>query len=114
MPSHIPTGMLRLYVTLQAPTVAQDDYGQATTSWLNVAGLRAHVDGAREAETMYEGGIATRSDYTFITGWYPAVTTQHRLKWTDQGRDRIFNIRAVWDRDQRQRRLQIEATEVMP
>lgn len=114
MPSVVPTGMLRLIVTLQAPTNGTDAYGQATTTWSDVAQLWAHVDGARTAETVYEQGISTRSDYTFLTSWYPGVTVAHRLKWTDQGTDRIFNIRACWDRDQRQRRLQIEAVEVVP
>jgi SPP1 family predicted phage head-tail adaptor len=115
MPGIVPSGMLRNAIVLQAVTQNVDSFGQATTTFTDVATLWGHVDAARSAETMYEGGIATRADYTFLLSWYPGVTTAHRLKWLDgSSSGRIFNIRAVWDRDQRQRRLQVEGTEIVP
>jgi head-tail adaptor len=36
------------------------------------------------------------------------------LLFNDHGTQRTFNVRACWDRDQRRRRLEIEATEVLP
>ena len=113
MPAPFPSGMMRLSVTIQAPSTGLDSLGQGTVTWSDVATVWAHVDGAQTSEVMYEGGIMTRSDYTFITGYYPGVTVKNRLKWVDNGTTRYFNIRACWDRDQRQRRLQIDATELV-
>jgi head-tail adaptor len=39
------------------------------------------------------------------------VTTNSRLLYLDNGTERVFNIRACFDRDQKRRRLEIEATE---
>jgi len=114
MPAPFPTGMMRLSLVIQAPSTSLDSYGQSAATWSDVATLWGHVDGARTSEVMYEGGVATRSDFTFITGWYPGVGVTNRIKWVDNGLTRYFNISACWDRDQRQRRLQVEATEVLP
>jgi len=58
-------------------------------------------------------GVSTRSDYRFLASWHPSVTTSSRLLWQDGDTLRIFNIRNSFDRDQRRRRLEIEATEVV-
>jgi len=113
MPGIVPTGMLRLAIVLQNPTTTTDSFGQGSVTFADGPTLWAHVDAARSTEVMYDQGVATRSDYKFLTSYYPGVTTAHRLKWVDVGGTRYFNIKGVWDRDQRQRRLEIEAVEVV-
>lgn len=114
MPAHFPSGMLRNQVRVQNPVRAVDDFGQASTNWLTVANVPAHVEQSRTAETLDDGGISTRSDFTFVMAWHPDVSTDSRLVWDDNGTERTFNVRGCWDRDQRRRRLQVEATEVEP
>jgi head-tail adaptor len=40
------------------------------------------------------------------------MTVNSRILWQDGATLRTFNVRSCWDRDQRQRRLEVEATEV--
>jgi head-tail adaptor len=42
------------------------------------------------------------------------MSNRSRLLWYDNGTERTFTVRACWDRDQRRRRLEIEASEVTP
>ena len=112
MPAPIPTGMLRLYLTVQNPVRAVDSFGQASLAWITIGGVWAHAEQSRTAEVIDDGGISTRSDYRFLTVWHPQLTVNSRLVWQDGDTERTFNIRSCNDRDQRRRRLEIEATEV--
>lgn len=113
MPSHVPTGMLRLYLTVQNPVRTVDAFGQADVSWVTVAGVWGHAEQSRTTEVLDDGGVSTRSDYRFLTSWHPSVSTNSRLLWQDGDTERVFNVRTAYDRDQRRRRLEIEATEVV-
>lgn len=112
MPAPVPTGMLRLYLKVQNPVRTVDVLGQASVAWIDVGHVFGHVEQLRVAETLDDGGISTRSDYRFLTGWHPSINVGSRLVWIVDGVERAYNIRAVADRDQRRRRLDIEATMV--
>jgi head-tail adaptor len=113
MPGHVPSGMLRLPMTAQNPVRTVDSFGQASEAWINVATLHCHIEVASTTEVMDDRGPAVRTDWRILSSYHPSVTTRSRLIWNDRGNDRTFNIRACWDRDQRRRRLEIEATEVL-
>jgi len=113
MAAPVPTGMLRLYFTVQNPVRTVDAFGQASVAWVSVGGIWGHAEQSRTTEVIDDGGIAARSDYRFLTGWHPQVTVNSRLLWQDGDSSRVFNIRTCHDRDQRRRRLEIEASEVM-
>ncbi len=113
MPGHVPSGMLRLAMTAQNPIRTVDGFGQASEAWINVATLHCHIEVASTTEVMDDRGPAVRTDWRILSSFHPSVTTRSRLIWNDRGNDRTFNIRACWDRDQRRRRLEIEATEVL-
>lgn len=112
MPAHVPTGMLRLYLTVQNPVRTVDTFGQASVAWVSVGGVWGHADQPRTTEVIDDGGVSTRSDYRFLASWHPQLTVNSRLLWQDGENARIFNVRSCFDRDQRRRRLEIEATEV--
>lgn len=113
MPSHVPSGMLRLFLTVQNPVRTVDSLGQQDVAWITVGGVWAHAEQARTAEVIDDMGVSTRSDYRFLTSFLPSITTASRLLWQDGDTLRTFNIRNAYDRDQRRRRLEVEATEVV-
>lgn len=108
----MPSGMLRLSMTVQNPVRTVDAVGQAEVSWLSVANIACHIDSARTNEVVDDLGVNARSDWRILAAWHPAVSNNSRLLYQDNGTERVFNIRACWDRDQKRRRLEIEATEV--
>jgi head-tail adaptor len=105
--------MLRLAMTAQNPIRTVDSFGQASEAWINVATLHCHIEVASTTEVMDDRGPAVRTDWRILSSFHPSVTTRSRLIWNDHGNERTFNIRACWDRDQRRRRLEIEATEML-
>ena len=111
---HVPSGMMRLVMTAQNPVRTVDAFGQASESWLSFATLPVHVELANTSDTMDDGGPATRTDWRILAPWHPSMNNRSRLLWNDNGTERTFTVRACWDRDQRRRRLEIEASEVTP
>jgi len=112
MPAPVPSGMLRLWLTVQNPVRTVDSLGQASVAWVTIGGVWAHAEQARTAEVIDDGGVSTRSDYRFLCSWHPDLSTNSRFLWQDGDTERTFNIRNCYDRDQRRRRLEVEATEI--
>ena len=112
--THVPGGMLRLVMTAQNRTVAVDALGQQTEAWSDVAMIAVHAEQMNTSEGFGDGGPEVRTDWRILAAWHPSVTTRSRLKWLDGTTTRYFNLRSCYDRDNRQRRLEIEATEVVP
>jgi head-tail adaptor len=112
--THVPGGMLRLVMTVQNRSVSVDAFGQQTETWSDVAMIAVHAEQMNTSEVMDDGGPAVRTDWRILAAWHPSVTTRSRLKWLDGITTRYFNLRSCYDRDNRQRRLEIEATEVLP
>jgi len=114
MAGHVPTGMLRTPMTVQNPVRTVDAFGQADESWISVGTVWCHVEVANTMEVVDDRGPAVRTDWRILATWHPSINTRSRLTMTDRGSTRTFNVRACWDRDQRRRRVEIEATEVLP
>lgn len=114
MAGHVPTGMLRIPMTIQVPVTAVDAFGQQSVAWVSVGTTWAHVDQAQVSEVLDDRGPAVRTDWRILATWHPQLTSRARLLWTDHGSTRTFDIRGCWDRDQRRRRVEIDATEVIP
>lgn len=112
--THVPGGMLRLVMTVQNRSVSVDTFGQQTETWSDVAMIAVHAEQMNTSEVMDDGGPAVRTDWRILAAWHPSVTTRSRLVWLDGVTTRYFNLRSCYDRDNRQRRLEIEATEVLP
>ena len=112
--THVPGGMLRLVMTVQNRSVSVDAFGQQTETWSDVAMIAVHAEQMNTSEGFGDGGPEVRTDWRILAAWHPNVTTRSRLKWLDGTTTRYFNLRSCYDRDNRQRRLEIEATEVVP
>lgn len=107
-------GYYRFVMTVQNPVRTLDAFGQLVESWLNAGVIRANAERIQSTEVMDDQGPAVRTDWTIEATWFPNVSSRSRLVWNDHGTQRTFNIRGAWDRDGRRRRLEIEATEVLP
>lgn len=114
MPAHVPSGMLRYMMAAQNPVRTVDALGQGSESWVTVANLPCHAEQMQTSDAMDDGGPAVRTDWRIIAAFHPGVSTRSRLVWNDNGTERTFNLRGCWDRDGRRRRLEIDATEVLP
>jgi len=53
-----------------------------------------------------------RTDWRILAAFHPSVTTRSRLLLVDNGVTRTFFIKGCWDRDQKRRRLEINAVEI--
>jgi head-tail adaptor len=106
--------MLRIPMTVQNPVRTVDAFGQADEAWISIGTVWCHVEVANTMEVIGDLGPAVRTDWRILATWHPSINTRSRLTMTDRGSTRTFNVRACWDRDQRRRRLEIEATEEIP
>lgn len=113
MAGHVPTGMLRIPLTIQVPVATVDSFGQQSEAWVSVGTMWAHVETAQTSEVIDDRGPAVRTDWRILGTWHPQVSSRARLIWVNHGTTRTFNIRGCWDRDQRRRRVEIDATEVL-
>lgn len=114
MAGHVPSGMLRTPMTVQVAVRTVDSFGQAGEAWVSVGTIWCHVETANTAEVLDDRGPAVRTDWRILATWHPQASSRARLVWNDYGNVRTFDIRGCWDRDQRRRRLEIDATEVLP
>lgn len=106
-------GYYRLVMDVQNPTRTVDAFGQATEAWVTIGQVRANLERMDTVEIMDDGGPSVRTDWTIAATWLDGVTSRSRLRYDDHGTVRIFNIRGAWSMHRR-RRLQIEASEVVP
>jgi len=112
MAGHVPSGMMRLVMTAQNPVATVDAFGQAQQSWLSFANIPVHIETANTEEGIGDGGVEVRTDWRILAAFHPSVTTRSRLLLVDNGVTRTFFIKGCWDRDQKRRRLEINAVEV--
>lgn len=112
---HVPKGMMRQLLTLQNPLSTVDDLGQAAFTWTTVTTLPAHIEQMSTEESVDDGGPAVETRLRLLVSYHPDVSTHSRFLWNPLGvgASRILNVRACWDRDQKQRTLEIEAVEVV-
>jgi head-tail adaptor len=106
--------MMRLVMTAQNPVATVDAFGQAQESWLSFANIPVHIETANTEEGIGDGGVEVRTDWRILAAFHPSVTTRSRLLLVDNGVTRTFFIKGCWDRDQKRRRLEINAVEVLP
>jgi len=106
-------GRLRHRVVLEERTGSANAYNELPDTWATVATLPAAVEplGGREffASQQVQGNVSHRITLRYLAG----VTIKHRVRWPDPatGADRIFDINAVIDRDERHRAIELMCTE---
>mgnify|MGYP005862916515 CR=1 FL=1 len=104
------SGELRHRVVLQQLVAGEDDYGQPTDTWQNMATVWAKIEDLAGREYFRAQQVPTAQISTRITIRYRSdVKPEMRIVWGD----RTFNIAAVLDPDGRNRELQIMCLEVV-
>jgi len=89
-------GALRHRVTIQAATETQNDFGEVTKTWSDLATVWAAVE-ALSGREYFEARQLQRSTLTrMIIRWRDDVTAGHRVRWTDtMGTTHTYDIESV-------------------
>lgn len=103
-------GRLRKRVILQRPVETQGDTGGVTTAWVDVATVWAGVEPLRGRE--YESARARNAETThrIVLRYRDDIARTWRLK--SQSGTRYYRIDELLNIDERNRELQIRATEL--
>ncbi|MBS0241935.1 MAG: phage head closure protein [Proteobacteria bacterium] len=99
--SDFRAGNLRHRVTLVGPVRVSDGGGGATVTWLAVADLWAAIRPIKGKEILYAESLSGQVTHEFTLRWRDGVVPAMRFHWSD----RIFEILAVFDADERRRQL---------
>jgi SPP1 family predicted phage head-tail adaptor len=87
-------GSLRHRITVNAPSVIRDVYGQPVQSWTALYECWAGIVAATSKEIYSLGGFTSQVTHK-VTLRYPAVSIKAGMQVTHEGRN--FNIQAVSD-----------------
>lgn len=109
-------GELRHRVTLENPgTAIPDNEGGFTQTWTRLGGTdhAAAVEPAtaRDLERTVSNTVQSTASHIVTIRYLPDVTTQTRLIFHDEGRDRTFSITGVQDPGERHRELVLACEE---
>lgn len=110
-------GTLRRRIVIQARPAGLDTYGQRTAAWQNVlTGVPARIEALSASEVI--AGQATNAEATHrLTVRYhaqladPATVAGLRAVYATETGTRYFNLQAALNIDERNRTIQITATE---
>lgn len=100
-------GKLRERITIQSETSTPDGGGGYTVGWNNVATVFAQVKPQRGKEALEAMQMRDTQLYDVVIRYRADVTPKHRISWGS----RIFNIRAVMNKDERDRYLTLVCEE---
>jgi len=86
-------GELRERVTIQAPNMSQNSYGEETVNWSDVATVWARVEflGGQENYRRAVDQAVSTATYRIIMRYRSDVTEEHRIQW----RGRYLGILSV-------------------
>lgn len=94
-------GKLRERITIQSETSTSDGGGGYTVGWSNVATVWAQVKPQRGNEALEAMQMRDTQLYDVIIRYRTDVLPKNRITWNN----RIFNIRAVMNKDERDKYL---------
>lgn len=100
-------GELRKRIELQSPVDTIDAYGQATRSWTTYATVYASVVPASGQENTIAEAMQVQQTHTITIRYRSDVAATHRALFNS----RQFNFQFVRNLDERNRWLEITATE---
>jgi SPP1 family predicted phage head-tail adaptor len=66
---YIDPGALRTPITIQAPSTAQDGFGQQTTTWRNLLCSRAKVDALKQDQQQRGGELVSQVTHRITMRW---------------------------------------------
>jgi SPP1 family predicted phage head-tail adaptor len=110
MPSgdlRIRAGDLRHRVTLQSPTVTQNDLGEDTTTWPEAGTFWAAVNPLSGNELFRAKQVNAEVTHEIEMRWTPLVTPANRIKFGT----RIFEILSAINVEERNKKLLLSCKE---
>lgn len=84
-------GLLRESVTLLAPQVTRNDFGEEVTTWVEVVTTRARVDFRAGSRVVDVNEVANPTTVSFIIRRFPSINGYMRLRW----RDNLYAIESI-------------------
>lgn len=101
-------GKLNRKVTIQTPSTTQDDYGQPTQLWTDVLTTWAAIRAATSKEVYAASSFVSQVSHIVTIRWRPGIQAKQRIIY----RDRIFEIQALSDPDERRISLNLLCIEI--
>lgn len=107
------SGRLRHRIVLQRRTGAENDFGEPTDTWSDVATLSAGIEPISGREYFAAQQVQSEVTHRVTIRYFEGITPKDRLVWTDPATAvaRYFDIRSVIDRDERHREMAIMCVE---
>ena len=93
----ISSGLMRERVAIQEATERQNQFGEATVTWSDVATVWASVQGMSAREYLAAQQVGSIITHKIRIRFFPGLTHSHRLVW----RGRIMEIVSVLERETR-------------
>jgi len=93
----ISSGLMRERVTIQAPTERQNQFGEATVTWSDVATVWASVQGLSAREYLAAQQVGSIITHKIRIRFFAGLTHSYRIIW----RGRIMEIASVLERETR-------------
>lgn len=94
-------GEMRRRLTIESPARGSDEAGAAATTWTAVAVVAAALKPLKAHEIVTADGVAARVTHAVEIRWRGDVTAVMRLR----DGTTLYEIRGIYDADQRRRRL---------
>ena len=85
-------GKLRHEVTIQSNSKANDSYGQAISSWSDLASTYAHIENLRGSELFQAQSVESRINTKITIRWVDGVRSNMRVQNTYSGETHNYNI----------------------
>lgn len=110
-------GSLRRRVKIQVRSSSQDSYGQALSTWTDVltdvpASLEPLAGREREIAHAIHPGVDTRITLRYHAQLAsPSLAASYRVAYDNAGVTRLFNVAAVMNLEERNRTIEMMATE---
>lgn len=100
-------GKLRHTIELQAQTETPDGFGGVTLAWATYAMPKAYIKALGGTQRIMAEGLANPVQFRAFIRYRADVLPAHRALYDG----RLFDIKAVYDVEERRRWLEIELTE---
>lgn len=106
-------GRLRHRVELQVRAGTVNALNEPLDEWTTVATFSAAIEPLSGREFIAAQQVQADMSHRVTVRYFAGITPKHRLRWADPATDlaRVFDIRAVIDRDERHREMQLMCTE---
>jgi SPP1 family predicted phage head-tail adaptor len=101
-------GALNKRITIQSPLEVPGDYGEPTTQWTDVISTFASIRAATSKEVYAAQGYTSQITHLITIRWRPGIRSNQRVIY----RDRLFEIQAVTDPDERRAQLNLLCIEI--